>query len=301
MLESRKSPYRVRAFITPTEGVASILGVPVVVVRDDLWSLVQTLGVEQLVIGNTQTLPAAMLNDLVRCFDHGVEAVPATVIYEGLTDRVLASALEADWYAELPTHTRGLYVGVKRLADVVVGGALLILTLPLMALVALIIGADSGSPVLLRQIRVGARGRPFVMHKFRTMRRDAESDGRAVWASANDHRVTRVGRILRRSRLDELPQLWDVLRGAMSLIGPRPERPEFAERLATELPLYRARTLVRPGITGWAQVEYRYAGSIADNLTKLEYDLFYLRHIGPMIDLTIAIRTAVSVLRLGGQ
>jgi lipopolysaccharide/colanic/teichoic acid biosynthesis glycosyltransferase len=170
-----------------------------------------------------------------------------------------------------------------------------------MAIVAVIVRAASGSPILLRQIRVGERGRPFVMHKFRTMRRDAESDGRAVWASVNDHRVTGVGRILRRSRLDELPQLWDVVRGAMSLIGPRPERPEFAERLATELPLYRARTLVRPGITGWAQVEYRYAGSIADNLTKLEYDLFYLRHIGPLIDLTIAIRTVFSVLRLGGQ
>lgn len=301
LVESPASPYRVRAFLAPIEESTPILGVPVVGARDDLWTVVQGLGVEQLVIGNTQSLPPSMLNDLVRCFDHGVEAVPATAIYEELSGRVLASALEADWYAGLPTHTRGVYMGVKRIADIVLGGTLLIGTLPLMALVAVIVWLDSGSPILLRQIRLGMRGRPFVMHKFRTMRRDAESEGRAIWATRNDERVTRVGRVLRRSRLDELPQLWDVVRGAMSLIGPRPERPEFVEQLATELPLYRARTLVRPGISGWAQVEYRYAESIADNLTKLEYDLFYLRHIGPLIDMTIAVRTLFIILRLRGQ
>lgn len=301
LLESKSSPYRVRAFVVPVEESAPILGIPVVSVRDDLWAVVQALGVEQLVIGNTQSLPPSMLNELVRCFDHGVEAIPATAIYEEISGRVLASALEADWYAALPTHTRGLYMGVKRIIDIVFGGGLLIAALPLMAVVALTVWLDSGSPILLRQIRLGRRGYPFVMHKFRTMRRDAESEGRAIWASRNDDRVTRVGRLLRRSRLDELPQLWDVVRGAMSLIGPRPERPEFVERLATELPLFRARTLVRPGITGWAQVEYRYAGTVADNLTKLEYDLFYLRHIGPLIDLNIAVRTLFIVVGLRGQ
>lgn len=301
LLKSRSSPYSVQAFVAPVQETVSILGLPVVGVRDDLWSVVQALGVEQLVIGNTQNLPPAMLNELVRCFDHGVEAVPATAIYEEISGRVLASALEADWYAELPTRTRGLYMGVKRLTDFVLGGALLIATLPLMALVAAIVFVDSGSPILLRQVRVGMRGRPFVMHKVRTMKQNAESEGQAVWASVNDERVTRVGRLLRRSRFDELPQLWDVVRGAMSLIGPRPERPEFVERLAAELPLFRARTLVRPGISGWAQVEYRYAGSLADNLSKLEYDLFYLRHIGPLIDLTIAIRTLFIIMRLRGQ
>jgi exopolysaccharide biosynthesis polyprenyl glycosylphosphotransferase len=301
LVESPASPYRISAFVVPTEDSVPIFGIPVVGVRDDLWTVVQGLGVEQLVIGNTQSLPPSMLNELVRCFDHGVEAIPATAIYEEISGRVLASALEADWYAALPTHSRGVYMGVKRIADIVFGGALLLATSPLMAAVAAAVWLDSGSPILLRQIRLGMRGRPFVMHKFRTMRRDAESEGRAVWASPNDERVTRVGRLMRRSRLDELPQLWDVVRGAMSLIGPRPERPEFVERLATELPLYRARTLVRPGISGWAQVEYPYAGSIADNLTKLEYDLFYLRHIGPLIDLTIAVRTLFIVLRLRGQ
>ena len=301
LLASKSSPYRVQAFVAPVAQEASILGLPVVGSGDDLWSVVQDLGVDQLVIGKTQSLPPARLNELVRCFDHGVEAVPATAVYEESSGRVLASALEADWYAGLPTRTRGLYMAVKRLVDIVLGGALFVVTLPIMALIAATIFATSGRPILLRQVRVGMRGRPFVMHKFRTMRPDAEADGRAMWASINDERVTRVGRFLRPSRLDELPQLWDVVSGAMSLIGPRPERPEFVERLATELPLFRARTLVRPGITGWAQVEYRYAGSIADNLAKLEYDLFYLRRIGPLIDLSIALRTLFIVLRFRGQ
>jgi exopolysaccharide biosynthesis polyprenyl glycosylphosphotransferase len=301
ILDARSSPYRVKAFVASDPKTATILGVPVVGVTDDLWAVVQSLDIDQLVIGNTRTLSMAMLNELVRCFDHQVEAVPATAVYEDITGRVLASALEADWYAELPTRTRGLYMGIKRIFDILFGGLLLTATLVLMCVIGAVIWADSGRPLMLRQVRLGERGRPFVMHKFRTMNRDAELDGRAIWATSNDKRVTRAGRFLRRSRLDELPQLWDVVRGAMSLIGPRPERPEFVERLSTELPLFRARTLIRPGITGWAQVEYRYAESIADNLAKLEYDLYYLRHLGPMIDLNIAIRTLVIVLRLRGQ
>jgi exopolysaccharide biosynthesis polyprenyl glycosylphosphotransferase len=300
LLEARR-PYRLRAFVAPDHDAQSILGVPVVTAGDDLWGVVRELGVDLLIIGPTQSLPPSTLNDLVRCFDHGVEAIPATALYEEISGRVLATALEADWYAGLPTRTGGAYLAAKRIADLIVGGGLWILTLPLMAIVAMIIWIDSGQPLLLRQVRVGQRGRPFVIHKFRTMKPDAESAGQAVWASPNDERVTRAGRILRRSRLDELPQLWDVVRGAMSLIGPRPERPEFVERLAAELPLFRARTLVRPGITGWAQVEYRYAASMVDNLTKLEYDLFYLRHLGPLLDLTIAIRTISIVLRFRGQ
>jgi exopolysaccharide biosynthesis polyprenyl glycosylphosphotransferase len=299
MLDS--SSYRLRAFLAPEADPASIFGVPVVAVHADLWAVAQDLDVDRLVVGHTQSLPSTILNDLVRCFDHGVEALPATAVYEEISGRVLASALEADWYAELPTRTGGPYAGAKRLADVVFGGAMLIFALPLMTLIALALWLDSRGPILLRQVRVGRRGTPFVLHKFRTMRRDAEPDGRPVWASANDDRVTRVGRFLRRSRLDELPQLWDVVRGAMSLIGPRPERPEFVERLAAELPLFRARTLVRPGISGWAQVEYQYAGNIADNLTKLEYDLFYLRHIGPIIDLNIALRTLLIIVGFRGR
>jgi len=301
VLLDSKSSYRLQAFLVPTQEMEAIFGVPVMGVNENLWAVVRDLGVDQLVVAQTRSLPTTMLNELVRCFDHGVETVPATAIYEEISGRVLASALEADWYAELPTHARGFYARARRVVDILFGGLLLVLTAPVMVLIAMMVWLGSGRPILLRQVRVGKRGRPFVIHKFRTMRVDAESDGQAVWATPNDQRVTRIGRALRRSRLDELPQLWDVVRGAMSLIGPRPERPEFVEQLATELPLFRARTLVRPGVTGWAQVEYRYAGSIEDNLTKLEYDLFYLRHLGPLIDLNIAIRTFFTILGLRGQ
>jgi lipopolysaccharide/colanic/teichoic acid biosynthesis glycosyltransferase len=171
-----------------------------------------------------------------------------------------------------------------------------IVALLLTPFIALAIVLDTGSPVLLRQVRVGLRGEPFMLHKFRTMRVDAEEPGQPRWATPHDERVTRVGRILRRTRLDELPQLWDVLRGNMSLIGPRPERPEFVEQLARELPLYRARSLVRPGITGWAQVQYPYAETIERNLSKLEYDLYYIRHLGLLLDIAILLRTLPAVI-----
>jgi lipopolysaccharide/colanic/teichoic acid biosynthesis glycosyltransferase len=246
-------------------------------------------------------LPARILAELARCYEHGVEAVPATTVYEELEGRVMASALEADWYAELPTGTRGFYMFAKRAFDLGFALVLALVTLPVMAVIALAIWRESGPPVVLRQTRIGLRGEHFVIHKFRSMRHDAEPEGVARWAVQSDERTTYVGRLLRHVRLDELPQLWDVLRGKMSLIGPRPERPEFVERLAHELPLYRARALVLPGITGWAQVQYPYAGTLEENLAKLEYDLYYIRHIGPQLDLRIALRTILTIFGRAGR
>lgn len=272
---------------------------PLLDLRAGLWERVQELGAAVILVGHTSRLSAGTLGELSRCFEHGVEAVPATAYYEDLTGRVMADALEADWYADLPTRSRGVYPLVKRGIDVLLATLIGIVALPVGAIVAFAIYADSGGPVILRQVRVGRRGQEFVVHKFRSMRHGAEVEGRPVWASADDERRTRVGRFLRARRLDELPQLWDVLRGAMSLIGPRPERPEFSEQLVAELPLYAARALVRPGITGWAQVRYPYAATVEENLAKLEYDLYYVRHFGPLLDLAIAIRTILILLGLG--
>jgi exopolysaccharide biosynthesis polyprenyl glycosylphosphotransferase len=289
--------YTLVAFVVPEATVPTMLGVPVVAASQGLWETLQTLDVDLVVVGHTKALPTSFLNELVRCFEQGVEAVPATTLYEELTGRVMVAALEADWYAELPTRVTGLYAPTKRLIDIVI--ALLgVIALPLCALIALAIILDSGRPVLIRQIRVGRRGERFVLHKFRTMRANAEDDGKPLWATPDDPRRTSVGRVLRRLHLDELPQLWDVLRGCMSLIGPRPERPEFVESLAKELPLYHARELVRPGITGWAQVLYPYAGSLEENLAKLEYDLYYIRHFGPLLDFSIVLRTIGTVVGL---
>jgi exopolysaccharide biosynthesis polyprenyl glycosylphosphotransferase len=303
MMENQTSTFRVEAFLVASSaGIdANELPAPVVQLDDDIWGLLDRLDVDALVVGHSRTVPERILAELARCYEHGVEAMPATTVYEQLEGRVMVSALEADWYAELPTGTRGVYMIAKRAFDV---GFALLFALPalvVMAIVALAVWRDSGRPVLLSQVRVGLRGEPFVIHKFRTMRHDAEPEGVPQWATEADDRVTRVGRFLRRTRLDEVPQLWDVMRGVMSVIGPRPERPEFVEQLAGELPLYRARALVAPGITGWAQVQYPYAGSLEANLTKLEYDLYYIRHLGPQLDVRIALRTILTVLGRGGR
>ena len=293
---------RVVAFLDPTGEHSEIEGVPVTHIdENDLWMKVRSLGVDELVVGRTGSLPEALLASLVECFEHGVSAIPATAMYEELTGRVMVSALETDWYAQLPTRGRAVYGAVKRLAEIAIVLATSPITLVLSALVAFAILVDSGRPVLFKQRRVGRRGETFVLHKFRSMRTDAEADGTPAWATEHDARVTRLGRWLRLSRLDELPQLWDVLRGQMSLIGPRPERPEFVDRLARELPLYRARALVRPGLTGWAQVCFPYAGSVETSLAKLEYDLFYVRHYGLALDASITLRTIAVMLGLKGR
>jgi exopolysaccharide biosynthesis polyprenyl glycosylphosphotransferase len=275
-------------------------GIRSIDVDDSLWSVVDSLDVDQLVIGRTSTIAERLLGDLALCFENGVPVVPATALYEQLTGRVMVASLEADWYADIPTHARGLYGRVKRLADVVIAAGALAVLLPVTAAVGLSILLDSGRPILYRQVRVGRGGNHFVLHKFRSMRVGAELNG-AVWATPNDSRATTTGQFLRRSRLDELPQLWDVLVGHMSLIGPRPERPEFTHWLATELPLYGIRTVVRPGISGWAQVQFRYAASLEESLAKLEYDLYYIRHMGPVLDLAIAFRTLGTLLGLRGR
>ena len=288
--------YQVVAFLSADEDASDILGTEIVRVGDEPWRTIAALDIDLLVVGHTQSVPAALLAELTRCFEHGVEAVPATMLYEQLTGRVLAGALEADWYAELPTYTRGLYMLAKRVFDIavaIIGGLVALVLAPFIALAIVL---DSGSPVLLKQVRVGLRGEPFVVHKFRTMRVDAETEG-PRWSAPDDERITRVGRFLRRARLDELPQFWDVLRGRMSVVGPRPERPEFVEQLARELPLYRARSLVRPGITGWAQVQFPYAETLEKNLAKLEYDLYYVRHLGALLDLAIVLRTIPVMLK----
>jgi len=264
-----------------------------------LLSIVDMHGVDHVVVGQPKRISEALLADLTHCFERGIPVIPATALYEQLTGRVMAAALEADWYADIPTR-HGVYGRVKRIVDVVAASAALVVALPVMFVVGIATLIDSGSPILYRQVRVGRGGTHFTLHKFRSMHVGAESAG-AMWAAPNDSRSTRVGRFLRRSRLDELPQLFDVVRGDMSLIGPRPERPEFTQQLLERVPLYRLRTVVRPGISGWAQVSFPYAASIDENLTKLEYDLFYIRRMGPVLDLVIALRTLGTLLGLRGR
>ena len=186
-------------------------------------------------------------------------------------------------------------MAAKRVTDVMISLVALLLSLPLLLLIAAAIAVESGAPVIFRQWRVGLRGRPFEMLKFRSMQRDADENG-PQWAVEGDPRVTRVGRFIRRYRLDELPQMFNVLRGEMSLVGPRPEQPQLSELLENEIPLFAERYTIRPGITGWAQIKYQYGSSVEETKTKLEYDLFYIKHLSLWIDFVIWLETAKVIL-----
>lgn len=192
-------------------------------------------------------------------------------------------------------NSREFTAPIKRGVDLIISVLLLIILLPFLLFVACAIKLDSSGSIFYRQIRTGLNGQPFQLVKFRSMCSNAEQNG-AVWASENDPRVTRLGRWLRLMRIDELPQLWNVIRGEMSLIGPRPERPEFDVQLAKAIPNYYNRYLVKPGITGWAQVNYRYASSVEDAYEKVSYDLYYINNRSLKLDLAIALKTILVVL-----
>jgi lipopolysaccharide/colanic/teichoic acid biosynthesis glycosyltransferase len=187
---------------------------------------------------------------------------------------------------------------IKRIIDVVAAAVVLLLTAPLSVLVAVLIKLEDGGPVLFSQVRIGRHGAPFRLRKFRSMRVDAEAETGPVWAQAEDPRVTRVGRWTRALRIDEIPQAWNVLWGEMSFVGPRPERPEFVTLLRSAIPLYDERHAVRPGMTGWAQVNLPYAPTVEHARQKLDYDLFYLQHVSVVTDLFIMMRT-IRIILLG--
>jgi len=189
---------------------------------------------------------------------------------------------------------------VKRIFDIVGALILLVLTLPIMVITGILILLESGGPMLYLQERVGQGGRLFNVIKFRSMRTDAEKDGKPRWASAKDDRITRVGKVIRKIRVDELPQLFSVLSGDMSLVGPRPERPYFVDKLTQEIPYYAVRQSVKPGVTGWAQVRYHYGASVEDSAEKLQYDLYYVKNHTLFLDLVVLFETVGVVVMAKG-
>ena len=231
----------------------------------------------------------------------GVRVVRPHEFYERVMRRACLEDLDESWFLfDRPLRARRTYAAIKRITDLVAGllGSLLVcLILPI---IALLIRLDDGGPLFYRQERVGRGRRPFLIWKFRTMQVDAEADG-PVWAAPNDARVTRVGRLLRRTRLDELPQFLNVLKGDMALVGPRPERPQFVRILERAVPFYQRRHLMRPGITGWATVRFGYGDTVTDKWRSHEYDLYYLKHRSPLLDLEILARTVVVMILREGQ
>jgi sugar transferase (PEP-CTERM system associated) len=218
-------------------------------------------------------------------------------VYEELTGKIAVENLRPSWLIFSAGFKKSRLVqSAKRLMDITAALIGLVLAAPLMAMVALAVQWTSPGTVLYRQKRVGQHGRVFTVLKFRSMHQDAEATTGAVWATQNDNRVTPIGRFLRRSRLDEMPQLVNVLSGDMSLVGPRPERPEFVQQLTQEIPFYGQRHIIRPGLTGWAQVRYTYGSTVEDALEKLQYDLFYIKNLSIPLDLFIIFSTVKTVL-----
>jgi exopolysaccharide biosynthesis polyprenyl glycosylphosphotransferase len=256
----------------------------------DLQRVLKQHAVDEVVVDSSLTAHASVGVAVLTCLDHRCRVTDTPTFVEKYLNEVPAENITAQWFLVADVQASTGYDVVKRILDITAAAIALVLTLPLWPLIALLIRLDSRGPAIYRQSRVGLHGRTFNICKFRTMRADAEQHG-ACWAAPNDTRVTRVGRLLRRSRLDELPQLWNILRGDMSLVGPRPERPEFVAKLAEVIPHYRQRHLIKPGLTGWAQIRFRYGASVEDAQRKLCYDLYYLKHRSIDLDAAIIIRT----------
>jgi sugar transferase (PEP-CTERM system associated) len=268
----------------------------------DLLSLIDELVPDLVLVALPDMRGALPTNDLLECRLRGIPVEDWATFYEKQTGKVHVTGLRPSWLIFSDGFVKtSLTATVKRVGDIMLSIGMLLVALPVMALVTALIKLDSRGPVLFRQERVGQNGRIFTLNKFRSMRTDAERLSGAVWATTNDPRVTRVGRFLRRSRLDELPQLFNVLVGNMSFIGPRPERPEFVRLLQRDIPFYMGRLAVKPGITGWAQVRHQYAASVEDTLEKLQYDLYYIKNLSPFLDLVILLHTIQVVLFARGS
>jgi sugar transferase (PEP-CTERM system associated) len=288
--------YRLVGFVdeahdTPTVRQHDILGT-----ASEIDRIVAERRIDRIVVGLSDRRGHLPIEQLLRAKISGVRVEDATTTYERLTGKILIDNLKPSWliFSDGFRASRGTRF-VKRMLDLSLSVIGVVLSTPLMLLTAIAIRLDSPGSVLYSQPRVGENGRVFRVYKFRSMRADAER-GTPVWASDGDNRVTRVGRFIRMTRLDELPQFWNVMRGDMSFVGPRPERPFFVDRLARQIPFYLQRHAVKPGLTGWAQVKYQYGSSVEDAMEKLRYDLYYIKHLSIVFDLTIVLDTVKVIL-----
>jgi sugar transferase (PEP-CTERM system associated) len=282
----------------PNEREPSVGAHEILPMRGTLPELAGQLDVDEIVVALTERRAGSMpLRQLLDCKVSGTKVYDLATHFEKTLGQIRVDYLNASWLIFGDGFNQGaMRTAVKRVFDIVSASVLLLLSAPVMALTAICIKLESPGPVFYRQERVGLNSRGFSIAKFRSMRTDAEKDGRPVWAAAKDNRVTRVGQMIRRLRIDELPQLFNVLRGDMSLVGPRPERPFFVDQLTHELPFYSLRHSVKPGVTGWAQVRYPYGATVEDSLEKLQFDLYYVKNHTLFLDLVVLVETVAVVL-----
>jgi sugar transferase (PEP-CTERM system associated) len=302
LLEADRASEIVGFFAGPSEHAAKVPTDRVLPREKTLSQVVGELAVDEVIVAVSERRGGALpLRELLDCKLQGVRVNDLAAYFEQTKGQIWLQALYAGWlvfgdgFQQAPLRTLA-----KRTFDVIGAGLLLTLAAPVMILAAALIWLETGSPIFYRQERVGLNGKLFNVVKFRSMRTDAEKDGKPRWATAGDDRITRVGRVMRKTRIDELPQLFSVLVGDMSMVGPRPERPYFVDQLTQQIPFYAVRHCIKPGVTGWAQVRYHYGASVEDAAGKLQYDLYYVKNHTIMLDLVILFETVGVVVNAKG-
>jgi len=285
-------------FAGPNEAQPEVAQAELIQPQGSLTETALRLGVDEIVVALSERRGGSMpLRQLLDCKLYGIRVVDIATYFEKTLAQIKVSHVNAGWLIFGDGFNQGVIrTAVKRGFDILFSGLILLLAAPIMLVTAIAVALESRGPVFYRQERVGLNGKPFKVIKFRSMRTDAEKDGKPRWASVNDDRVTRVGRFIRRVRIDELPQLLNVLRGEMSLVGPRPERQYFVDELVAKIPYFAVRHSVKPGVTGWAQVRYEYGSTVEDSIEKLQYDLYYVKNHTLFLDLLILLETVAVVL-----
>ena len=283
---------------SPTEEIVKVPADRLLPNTTSLTDTARALKVDEIVVALSERRGGAMpLRELLDCKLYGVKVLDLASHFEQTLGQIRLDALRAGWLIFGDGFRQGFFrTLVKRVFDITFALLLLMLALPVILLTMMLIAFEGGFPIFYRQERVGINGRLFNVIKFRSMGTDAEKDGKPRWATGNDSRVTRVGRFIRKTRIDELPQLINVLKGDMSMVGPRPERPFFVDQLTREIPFYAVRHSVKPGVTGWAQVRYHYGASVEDSAEKLQYDLYYVKNHTLFLDLVVLFETVGVVL-----
>jgi len=242
-----------------------------------------------------------LIQNLFECIRYRIDFINLSEFYENITQKIPLTAVNQIWFLEnISQRNRVFYEFFKKIFDLFFAFILLIITLPFWLIVALIIKFTSSGPIFYKQTRIGQEGKPFKIVKFRSMIKDAEKDG-AKWAEDNDKRITKFGKFIRKTRFDELPQLWNIIKGEMSFVGPRAERPEFHKQLKNSIPFFQERYLIKPGLSGWAQIKYGYGSTIKDSFEKVQYDLYYVKNRSFPFDLSIILKTINIILRGGGR
>lgn len=296
--------FQIVGFISIPNEVCQVTASMVLPVQGSLMSMVKRHHIHEIVVAvRNRRSENFSIQELLKCKLNGVRVSDTATFFEREMGQVLMDSLQPSWmvFGEGFNQSR-VRISIKKTFDLLASTLLLVFTLPVMLLTALCIFIEDGTPILYRQERVGKDGHRFMVMKFRSMRNNAEEAGKPQWACENDPRTTRVGRIIRQLRIDELPQIINVLKGEMSFVGPRPERPYFVEQLSAKIPYYNVRHSIKPGVTGWAQVRYPYGASVEDAVQKLQYDLYYVKNNSLFLDIIILIDTIRVVLfRKGGR